>query len=298
MSKRGDLINWSLFAILSIVWGSSFILMKVALRTLVPYQVASLRMIFGALILLPVAVSQFRKIPRNKLGYVVLSGFLGSFFPSFLFCYAITHIDSSLAGLLNTLTPIITIATGVLIFHSTIPRNKVIGIVVGFTGMLFLFFSKGTADLKNIGFSFFVLAAVISYSLNINMVNRHLREIGSTSIAAVSFVPLIFPALAILLVTGYFQLPLRQTNILLATGAAGLLGIMSTAIASILFYALLKRAGAIFSSTVTYGIPFVALFWGMLDGEQINAWQLLGLFIILGGVYLTNRRIERPKAEV
>ena len=288
-AQRGNFINWSLFAILSIVWGSSFILMKVSLRTLVPYQVASVRMISGCLVLLPIAVSQFKKIPAGKLGFVILSGFLGSFIPSFLFCYAISHIDSSLAGFLNTLTPIITITTGVIIFHTTIPRNKIIGITVGFVGMLILFFSKGTADLKNIGFSFFVLLAVISYAININMVNRHLHDISSTNIAAVSFVPIMIPSLIILWVSGYFNLPLTQTETLLATGAAAFLGIMSTAIASILFYVLLKRAGAIFASTVTYGIPFIALFWGILDGELINTWQLLGLMIILGGVYLTNR---------
>ena len=98
-------INWTIFCILSIIWGSSFVLMKEGLTALSPYQVASIRMLSSGLILLPFAFNAFKKIPKEKLSLVVLSGILGSFIPAYLFCIAETKIDSSLAGILNSLTP-------------------------------------------------------------------------------------------------------------------------------------------------------------------------------------------------
>lgn len=287
--NRGMLFNGVLFTALCIIWGSSFILMKEGLTTLSPYQVATIRILSAGIVLLPVAVRLWNNIPRNKLGYVFLSGLLGSFFPAYLFCLAETRIDSSLAGFLNSLTPIFTIFTGLLFFGQVFQLHKLIGVSIAMAGMLVLLFAKGNINWQYLSFASFALVATILYGLNINLVGRHLHETGSLAVVAVSFALLIIPCLIILWATGYFSLPLTHKNLLIASGASSVLGIMGTAVATILFYILIKRAGGLLASMVTYGIPFVALSWGVLAGETINGWQLVGLVIILAGVYVTTR---------
>jgi drug/metabolite transporter (DMT)-like permease len=116
-----------------------------------------------------------------------------------------------------------------------------------------------------------------------------LHHIPSLNIAAFAFSFLLIPSLVILILTGFFNLNLQDTEVLKSVGASALLGITGTAMATILFYILLKRAGTIFASLVTYGIPFVAILWGLLAGETITGLQILCLIMILGGVYISRR---------
>lgn len=288
--SRNTIINWSLFLALSFIWGSSFILMKEGLKALNAYQVAALRIGSGGLVLIPVAFKYMKQVPTDKIGYIILSGLLGSFFPAFLYCISETRIDSSLAAFLNALTPISTIIIGVWFFKSRLPIQKILGVLLGLCGMVILLFGDGSVNLGNLSFSSLVLVATICYSLNANLVNRHLKEVGSTKIAAVSFGILMIPSLVILLVTGFFKLSFSEINTLRATSAGIVLGVGGTAIGTIIFYKLLKRAGIIFSSLVTYGIPFVALMWGIIAGENITIVQIAGLAVVLIAVYITNKR--------
>jgi drug/metabolite transporter (DMT)-like permease len=289
MPLRAHLINWGLFIALSVIWGSSFILMKVGLNTLTAYQVAALRLFSAGIVLMPVAIRKIRQVPLNKLTLIILSGLLGSFFPAFLFCLAETKIDSSLTGILNACTPIFTIITGALFFNSMVKWHKVVGILIGFLGLTLLFLSKGNISIAYLSFSGLVLLATVFYGLNVNMVSRYLKEVGSLNIAAFAFAILTIPSFLILLYTGYFGLPLLSAAYLTSTTASAVLGIMGTALASICFYMLVKRAGVLFASMVTYGIPFVAVFWGLIYGEFITLLQVGCLGIILAGVYLTNK---------
>lgn len=291
--NRGMLFNGILFTALCIIWGSSFILIKEGIAHLSPYQVATIRILSAGIVLLPVALRQRKNIPRNKLGYVFLSGLIGSFFPAYLFCLAETKVDSSLAGFLNSLTPIFTIFTGLLFFGQVFQLHKLVGVLIAMAGMLVLLFAKGSINLQYLSFASFALVATVLYGLNINLVGRHLQETSSLAVVAVSFALLLIPCLIILWATGYFSLPLMQKQVLISSSASALLGIMGTAMATILFYILIKRSGGLFASMVTYGIPFVALSWGLLAGETINAWQVLGLVIILCGVYVTTRWKKR-----
>lgn len=294
---KDKLLNWAIFFILAFIWGSSFILMKEGMKALSAYQVAALRMLSGGMVLLPVAIKQFRNIPGNKIGFIFLSALLGSFFPAFLFCIAETKIDSSLASFLNSLTPVFTALIAIMFFKSSIEQKKIIGIAVAFTGMVVLFLAGETVDAIYISYSLFVLFAVVSYALNINLVGRFLKSISPTNIAAVGFAFLVPPAIVVLVLTGYFSLPLSEKDVLTSTAASVTLGVMGTAVATILFYIMLKRAGALFSSMVTYGIPFVALFWGILAGESINALQVVGLAIILAGVYIANSKVKKVNSQ-
>ncbi|MBS1733707.1 MAG: DMT family transporter [Bacteroidetes bacterium] len=288
------LINWLIFIALSFIWGSSFILMKEGLVALTAYQVASLRIIFSGLVLLPVAIRSFGKIPANKIFVTFMSGTLGSLLPAYLFCIAEEEIDSALAGVLNSLTPIFVIIIGALFFKARTPTNKVIGIIIAFSGSVLLFFSQPNfSEKSNFFYILLVVIATIMYGLNVNMVHRYLNHIPSIQIASLALGLNAVPALVVLYFTGYFDLELSNKAVISSTGFSALLGIGGTAIASIIFYMLIKRAGAVFSSMVTYGIPVVAIMWGIIYGEQVGWKQVLSLAVILGGVYVANLKFKK-----
>jgi drug/metabolite transporter (DMT)-like permease len=287
---RDKLINWGIFIVLSIIWGSSFILMKEGMRVLTPYQVASIRILSAGLILTPFALKALRQVPQNKWLLVILSGLLGNFFPAYLFCIAETEIDSSLAGILNALTPMFTILVGISFFQLKANSTKILGVIIGFIGLCLLMLSGKEVSFSNLSYAGLVLLATLCYGINVNMVGRYMKEVGSLNIASLAFVFLIIPSSMILYITGYLQLELTSTPVLKATGASFVLGVLGTAFASIIFYMLVKRAGTLFASMVTYGIPFVAVFWGLLDGEQITLLQVGCLGVILCGVYLVNKK--------
>lgn len=284
------LYNWFLFLLLCFIWGSSFILMKEGLKQLSAYEVAAIRMLSAGLVLLPFAVRSFQRMQKKDLGLLVLTGILGSFIPAILFCVAETQIDSALAGMLNALTPFFVILIGAVFFQSKVAVQKIVGVLIGFSGMLLLFLSqKSGATSSNIFFAALIVVATLSYGLNVNMTNRYLKHVGSLDIAAIAFVSLIPASLAVLLYNGFAQHQLTNAAVIRSVAAASVLGIFGTAIASILFYMLLKRAGTLFSTMVTYGIPFVAIGWGLLVGETVGLMQMAGLVVILSGVYITNR---------
>jgi drug/metabolite transporter (DMT)-like permease len=281
--------KWWLFAAISLIWGSSFILMKGGMTALSAYQVAALRMVSGCLSLLPIAIRNFRQIPQNKLAPIFITGFIGSFIPAFLFCVAETRIDSSLAGILNALTPLFTIMIGWMVFRVKVGAQKIAGVLIGFAGLCLLFFTRSQIDIKEISYAALVLLATLCYAVNVHLVSRYLKGIDAVNIAAIAFAFLLLPAIFILWYTGYFSLPLASTPLLQASAAALVLGILGTAVATILFYQLIKLSGTLFASLVTYGIPFVAIAWGLFFGENIGLLQVGCLVIILGGVYLVTK---------
>ena len=275
---------------LSIVWGSSFVLIKEGLVGLTALQVASFRIISSGIILLPIALNSFKKIPSNKLLLVFVSGVLGSLLPAYLFCIAELHIDSSLAGTLNALTPIFAIVIGALFFKTNTARNKILGISISFAGSILLFFAQPTfSENSNIKDVLLVIIATLCYGINLNIVGKHLKEIPSLNIVAVALSSNAVPAAIVLYFTGYFQQDIFEKVILISTGYTLILGVIGTAAATVIFYMLIKRAGIVFSSMVTYAIPIVAVFWGILYGEQVGWKQIACLLIILTGVYVANK---------
>lgn len=285
----GKWLNWILFISLALIWGSSFILMKEGLIALTAIQVASLRMISSGLVLLPLFIRAFKNIPASKLGIVFLSGSLGSLLPAYLFCIAEQSVDSALAGTLNSLTPIFVIIAGALFFSVKTTFEKITGIAIAFSGTVLLFFSQPAFNAAgNLSGVLMIVLATMMYGLNVNLVQRYLVNIPSVQVVSVALVLNAIPALLVLLFSGYFnQVPTH--TFLLSSGFSLLLGIVGTALASVLFYTLIKRAGAVFSSMVTYLIPIVANIWGIIYGEQIGWMQGLSLLIVLTGVFIASR---------
>jgi len=268
-------------------------MMKEGLLHLSAYQVAAVRIVSAGIVLLPWAIRYIRRVPLNKIFIIFMSGVLGSLLPAFLFCVAEEGIDSALAGTLNSLTPIFVIIIGAMFFRVRASTAKVLGIIIALTGSILLLLSKGELhESKNMVYVSFIVLATICYGINVNMVYRNLQDIGSLQIAALALTLNAIPAAIILGSTGYFSLAFSDTHVLYSTANAAVLGIFGTAISSVLFYILIKRAGAIFSSMVTYGIPIVAIGWGILYGEEVG-WKQVGcLGLILAGVYVANRNKE------
>lgn len=296
--NKHKLINGVIFITLCLIWGSSFELMKLGmfehhnplLPVLTPYQVAAIRMLVSGLIMLPFAYKAIKQVPKDLLKFIVASGLLGSFFPAFLFCIAETKIGGGIAGSLNALTPLFVIIIGAFFFKLITTTQKIIGVVVGFCGSAVLIYANTQGQVINeTQYIVFVIFATFLYGINVNMVIKKLSGVPSIQIAAIAFSALIIPSIILLVNTGYFSLQLSQSKYLVATTAASILGVFGTALASILFYTLMKRAGGIFASTVTYGIPFVAIGWGLIHQEHITLIHILGLIIILGGVYLAGK---------
>lgn len=281
---------WVLFIVLTIIWGSSFILMKIGMQALNPYQVATIRILSAGIVLLPFAWNAFKNVDKKKIPQIILSGLLGNFFPAYLYCIAESRIDSSLAAILNSLTPLCAILAGISFFGLKTNAKKIIGVAIGFTGLVLLpFATQKGIDFKDLSYSLLILAATVCYGLNVNMVSRYLQGTAALHIASLAFAFLLIPALLILIYTGYFNLPLFTAPYLHAALASATLGIAGTAIASVLFYMLVKKAGVLFTSLVTYGIPVIAVIFGLFYGEAITLAELGCLIIILGGVYMVNR---------
>ncbi len=302
--------NWFIFIVLSIIWGSSFILMMKGLVSLNAYQVASLRIIFSGVVLLPVAIRHIGSVPKSKLWVIFLSGVQGSLIPAYLFCLAETKIDSSLAGSLNALTPVFVLIMGTLFFQTRVAGNKILGICISFAGSVLLFFAQPFSSHAggSVFYTLLVIVATMLYGLNVNMVGKYLKGIPSLHIAAIALSLSAIPALIVLCFTGYFSQDIFSKPMLIATGYTFILGVFGTALASIFFYVLMKRAGMVFASMVTYAIPAVAIMWAILDnhkaiifsgnvplGEVMTiifyAWwkQFACLIVILFGVYMANR---------
>lgn len=292
MNKK--FIDWLLFIALSVIWGSSFILMKIGLDNhFSPYQIAAVRIVAAGLLLLPVAAKAMRQIPVKKFPLIFLSGALGSLFPAFLFCIAEQELDSSLAGMLNSLTPIFVIIIGALFFKKETPANKVTGILIAFAGSILLVLSKGPVQTTdNLINPLLIVLATVMYGMNVNIVSRYLSHLSSLQVAALALSFNGIPALAVLYFSGFFSLSFADTEVLKATAASIALGVGGTAIATILFYNLLKRAGPIFSSMVTYGIPFVAILLGVFFNNEHFDWKKGAcLAVILFGVFWANKKI-------
>jgi len=293
---RGNNTNskWIYLLILSLIWGSSFILIKKSLLGLSPFQLGALRTIITGIFLFTVGFRTLKSIESNQWKWLVLSGFIGSFFPAFLFAIAETEIDSSVASILNSLTPLSTLLMGFAIFKITSTHRQMVGVIIGFVGTALLIF-KG-ADLnpnQNYLFSGFVVLSTIMYAANVNIIKSRLHSVKPLAIATSNYVVIFIPAVIVLVFSGFFRdTTFDNPNFKMSMVYVTVLSFFGTALAKVLFNNLIQISSPVFASSVTYLMPIVALIWGTLDGESFTWMQGLASLIILVGVYLSHR----PKA--
>lgn len=284
--------KWLILIVLSIIWGSSFILIKKGLIGLSPLQLGSLRIVFSALFIFIFGFYTLKTIPKDKWKWLIISGFVGTFFPAFLFAFAETEIDSSIASILNSLVPLNTILLGFAVFNIASTKRQITGVVIGFVGTALLIGSGAQLNPdQNYLYAGLVLISAVLYGINVNIIKRYLQDVKAISIAFGNFAAIIIPALIVLVCTDFFSNETFQNPLVITSiGYIIILSAFGTALAKVLFNKLVQMATPVFASSVTYLMPVVAVFWGFLDGEGFSVWQTLATLLILIGVYLANRR--------
>ncbi len=288
-------LKWIYLFVLSVIWGSSFILIKKGLVGLTPIQLGSLRILFSAIFLFCIGFKFVFRLKREQWKWVGLSALCGVFAPAYLFAFAETEIDSSVASILNSLVPLFTILIGFLVFKIRFKGNQLIGVIIGLIGAVLLIFQGARLNPdQNYYYALFVILASALYATNANIIKSKLQEVSVMAMSVGNFVIMALPALGILIYSGFFDAaklgdPKLQNSLIYVA----ILGIVGTGLTIIVFNRLIQISTPVFSTSVTYLIPIVGILWGVLDGEYFGVFHVLASGIILLGVYVVNR--SRPK---
>ena len=287
--KSVSLTIWASFFILTLAWGSSFILVKRGLQAFTPWQVASIRMSAAGISLIGFAVFHIKQIPREKLKYIFITSLLSMFIPAYLFCWAQMGISSSVAGVLNSLTPAFTFIAGIAFFKQKSKTLQIVGLLIGFLGsaLLILVNAKGTFSLN--GYAFLVVLASCCYGFNVNIIKKYLSGINPLYMTTVSVSIAGLLALPYLLTTNWLDIVRDAPKGRESLMAAVTLGVAGTAFAQIVFNRMLQYASAVFASSITYFVPIVAVMWGVLDSEILLFWHYIGMIGIIVGILILNR---------
>ncbi|HMQ00229.1 MAG TPA: DMT family transporter [Cyclobacteriaceae bacterium] len=292
MPEQNKFLSIFLLIILAIIWGTSFILVKRGLEVFSADEVGSLRIVAAAIFLIPPALIRLKEVKKSKFGKLLLTGLMGSFFPAFLFAIAQTRLESSLAGIMNGLTPIFTVLVGALFFNLKTTSRIMIGVVIGFAGSVLLIMAGSGGQMSNFNYyALFIIVASMLYGINLNFIKFQLPDLKALTITSWSVV-LVGPFAAVYLFgfTDFIGKMQTAPDAWKAMGMIVLLGIMSTSLALILFNKLVKMATPLYASSVTYLIPIVAVIWGVWDGETLLIGHYIGMAAIISGVYLANRK--------
>ena len=283
--------SWLTLILLSFIWGTSYILIKKGVEVYTPSQVACMRLSISAIAFIPFLASIWKKVDWSKWGYLLLVGLTGTAIPSFMFPIAQTEISSSVAGILNSLTPLFTLVLGIVLFKSSFSWAKLAGVIIGLLGAALLIILGNRLGLEgNMWYSLFVVIGCLCYATSGNTVGAYLREMNSVTISAVSFCMVGIPAMIFLFTsTGFTATLTEHPKGWEALGYVIILALASTVFASILFFKLIHDTNPLFSSTVSYLVPAVAGIWGFVDGEVINVMHFMGMILILIGVYLSRK---------
>jgi drug/metabolite transporter (DMT)-like permease len=284
MRKQKKIWHWMAIALLSLIWGTSYILMKKGLRSFSTYQMASLRILISFVCLLPIALRNLPKLNKNNLRSILIIGFFGSGIPAFLYPLAQTRIDSSLTGMLNTLSSAFTLAVGILFYKRKAIRSQIAGVFLGFLGAAGLLYS-GTFSLNYYGL--FVVLATLMNGVSNNEVSKT-EGLNGLQITSLSFFVLSPFALALLLSTDLHAVTLTP-HWLQNFGCIAILSVFGSAIANVIYYSLVRDTSPMVASVVAYFIPIVATLWGISDNEHPAPTMFISVLLILAGVYLINR---------
>ncbi|MBS0011458.1 MAG: DMT family transporter [Bacteroidales bacterium] len=282
---RDKLINWSILLMLSLTWGTSFILMKKGLRSFDSLQIASLRIFISYIFLLPVALANIGKFSRRNLLSLIIIGLVGNALPAFLYPFAQRRIDSSVAGMLNALTPLFTLLTGLVLYGRKARWSQVAGILLGLTGAAGLLY-RGSLSFDPLGL--LIVLATFFYGISSNQVTL-IKNLNGVVITALAFF-LVGPLAGLSLLISDFGPALETENWLRNLGFIAILSVFGSGIAVVLFNILILRTSPVYAVSVTYLAPVISTMWGFADGENVTVFMLISIICILAGVYLSIRR--------
>ena len=284
--------KWIYLIALSLIWGSSFVLIKKSLLGLSPLQVGSLRIVFSSIIIFLIAFNRISNIPKNKWKWIAISAIIGTFFPAFLFAFAETQIDSAVASILNSLVPMNTVLIGFAVFKISTTKTQSLGVLIGFIGTCTLIISGAELNPdQNYLYSGLVIICSVLYAINVNLIKKYLFDVNAVSIAAGQFVVIFIPSIIVLYYSGFFNLEFTDNDLLYdSLTYVLLLSFFGTAMAKILFNRLIQISSPVFASSVTYSMLIVSVIWGVLDGELFNFYQAVATILIIIGVYLSNKK--------
>ena len=306
-------VPWQLkFLALTFIWGSSFLLMKVGLRSLAPLQISGLRIVCGAVVLLILLTASGGRLPRERRlwAHLMVTGFFLGSLPFSLFALGEERVSSALAGIGNSITPIATVMFSLLLLRSEkIGARKIVGVLIGFAGVIVImqpWQSVGRPDLLGFGMT---LVAGMSYGLGWIYTRRFLgrADFGGLTLPTAQMLTSagqMLVALAIWWLVQRTHLSLAAPWSLHANTSGGsvlvpllavlALGIFGTGIAMSFQYDVVRAAGPTVGSSVTYLIPLVSVVLGVLVlGERLQWPQFVGAGVILGAAVLIGRSGKR-----
>ena len=283
--------KWFYLISLSLIWGSSFILIKKGLVGLEADQLGSLRIIFSSIIIILIAWKRLLKISRVEWKWITISAFLGSFFPAFLFAFAEKEIDSAVASVINSIVPLNTLVIGMVLFNIRSTKRQIIGVLIGLAGTYMLIISGINLNPdQNYLYSGFVILCSFLYALNVNIIKKYLQHLSALTITVGHFAVIIIPAIIIFCFSDFDVNSLKKQETIDSIIYVLILAVFGTALAKILFNKLIKISSPVFASSVTYSMLIVSIFWGLVDGEKFSIYQLIATIIIILGVLLTNKK--------
>ncbi|MBK7964856.1 MAG: EamA family transporter [Bacteroidetes bacterium] len=286
-------LKWVMLIVLALIWGSSFILMKQGLKGFPPEQVAAIRMVIACIASSLFAIRRFKNLKISSIKYMAIVGAVGSGIPALLFAFAQTKLSSYLAGMLNALTPLFTMLLGVLFFRSKFNSQQIIGVLIGFIGAAGLVFIRSGGGITGeVTAAILIVIATCCYGLSVNVIKSFLMDQDALLISAISLIIVGIPYGIFLSTTDFYVRLFDVPEAKLAFLSLATLSIFGTAFASILYFSLVKSAGPLFASAVTYLMPVIALSWGIADGEILNPLHIVALFAILAGVALISWKGE------
>lgn len=289
--------KWIYLVMLTLIWGSSYILIKKSLVGLTPLQLGSIRILISTLILLLIGFPSLKAITKKQWKWIAVTGFVGTFFPSFFFAFAQTEIDSAVAAILNSLTPLATLFFGLFFFGFSIQKRQIWGVLVGLVGTLWLIMEGSSINPnQNWFYVGLILTSSVCYALNVNLLKRYLQDVSAMAIALGNFIFISIPALFILFYSGFFNADvLYNPAVQESFQYILLLSFFGTVMGKIMFNKFIQIASPVFASSVTYTLPIVAIGWGVLDGEIMSVWQFVASGLILLGVSMVNKKsVKQP----
>jgi drug/metabolite transporter (DMT)-like permease len=282
-------IKWLILVFLSLIWGSSFILIKRGLDAFNGYQVGAIRIAITFLFLLPFAIPKLKSINKQDWKYIIQVNFIGNGIPAILYGVAQTKIESSVAGILNALTPLFALLISVFFFKAKLKLFNTLGVILGLIGAIGILSVGGIHDFNDkICYAMLIIIATIFYAYNINLIKMKLQNMNTLTIASTAFFIIGIPAIIYLFSTDFIHVLKTNNKAIISLEYLAILSIFGSGLALIAYYYLLKITNVIYTSSVTYIIPVIAILWGIADYEKFSLLHLVYIFIILIGIFLTN----------